>query len=150
MFHHIFSLVDCTPESQRLALHLVQLAYPMSSCQVTLAAAVTPTTDPELRTKRRQHAEDALMQLHDQMKNYGVWAHVKVIEGEDHAAAFVEAAKEARPNTLYDLIVLGTHQTLPEDPEEPCIGSLADRIARRTDLPMLILPSRNPMPVKHY
>jgi nucleotide-binding universal stress UspA family protein len=150
MFHHIFSLVDCTPESHKLAMHLVQLAYPMSSCRVTLAAAVTPTDDPELRLKRRQHAEEALQRLHGEMKQYGVWTQAKVVEGEDHAAAFVEAARAARPNTLFDLIVLGTHQTLPEDPDEPCIGSLADRIARRTDLPIMILPSRHPMPEKHY
>jgi nucleotide-binding universal stress UspA family protein len=150
MFHHIFSLVDCTAESQRLALHLVQLAYPMSSCQITLAAAITPTADPELSVKRRRHAEDALFRLHDQMRQYGVWTHVRVVEGEDHAAAFVEAARAAKPNTLYDLIVLGTHQTLPEDPDEPCSSSLADRIARRTDLPIMVLPSRNEMPERHY
>ncbi len=150
MFHHIFSLIDCTPESQRLALHLVQLAYPMSSCQMTLAVAVTPTSDPELRIKRRQHAEAALLRLHDEMKQYGVWTHIRVIEGEDHAVAFVAAAKAVRPGTLYDLLVLGTHQTLPEDAEEPCASSLADRIARRTDLPMLVLPSRNEAPQIPY
>ncbi len=60
-------------------------------------------------------------------------------EGDLAAAANQEAQ---RTDAVYDLILLGTHQTRQEDFDLPCAGSLADRICANTTVPVLILPTR--------
>lgn len=140
MFRHILVPVDCTEESRRLALAVVQSFGSMISCRVTLVAMVTPADNTELHSRRVRHAEEALGRLHTLLLGYGVWAKGKVLEGEDHASAI--AAESISKEFLYDLIVLGTHQTLPEDPEEPCRGSLVERVSKRVSLPVMVVPER--------
>ncbi|MES2461521.1 MAG: universal stress protein [Armatimonadota bacterium] len=138
MYRHLLVPVDCTENSRHLAHRVARFAAPLIPCKVTLAAAITPTEDSELRGKRTRHANDALRSLKQLLLQEGIWSHSRVVEGNDHAAALVrEALNESE---LYDLIVLGTYQTLPEDYDAPCKGSFADQICRRTHLPVLVLP----------
>jgi nucleotide-binding universal stress UspA family protein len=140
-FRHILGPIDCSDDSRRLAASLVEFATLLVPCKITLIAAVTPTDDAELQGKRRNHANTALLKLHAQMQQYGIWTRTRVVEGEDPIAAFV--AEGAQTKEIYDLMVLGTHQTLPEDMEAPCRGSFADRLCQKTTLPVLVLPSRH-------
>jgi nucleotide-binding universal stress UspA family protein len=140
MFRHLLVPIDCTEDSRRLAAALAQFAAPMVPCKITLVAAVTPIEDEVLRSKRRHHADSALIAIHHRLQEDGIWTRTRVVEGKDHIAAFV--AEGAQAKELYDLIVLGTHQTLPESLEAPCLGSFADRLSQRTSLPVIVLPSR--------
>lgn len=139
MFSHLLVPIDCTDDTRRLAEHLTRFVIPLVPSKLTLAAVVTPTDDPVLRGKRRRHAEAALLTLHTMLLNHGVWARTRVLENEDHAAAY--AIEGARDEEKYDLLLLGTHQTRPEDLEAPCRGSFADQLCQRTHLPVLVLPS---------
>jgi nucleotide-binding universal stress UspA family protein len=140
MYRHLLVPIDCTDSSRHLVQRIARFATPLIPCRITLAAAVTPTQDSELRGKRRRHANDALRSLHQQLLHEGIWSRTCVVEGDDHAAAL--AAEAANSTELYDLIVLGTYQTRQEDFDAPCKGSFADQLCARTRLPVLVLPDQ--------
>jgi nucleotide-binding universal stress UspA family protein len=140
MYRHVLVPIDCTDASRHFVQRLARFVAPLVPCRVTLAAAVTPTQDGQLRDKRQRHAEDALRCLHQQLLQEGIWSRYCVVEGEDHAAAV--AAEGTNPRELYNLIVLGTYQTRQEDFDAPCKGSFADQICARTNLPVMILPNQ--------
>jgi hypothetical protein len=61
------------------------------------------------------------------------------VENGDLATAVTLESR--RPGDAFDLILLGTHHTRQEDYDQPCIGSIADRIAGKVKQPILILPT---------
>ena len=60
MYRHILAPIDCTDDAVRALPQLVRFLSTMPSCQVTLAATVSPAPTAELRRKKRQHAQGAL------------------------------------------------------------------------------------------
>ncbi len=142
MYQHILVPIDCTDASRNLVPLLAHFVAPLIPCRVTLAVTLTPTPtqNSELHDKRRRHASDALHSVQQLLLQEGIWSGCCLVEGSDPAAAL--AAEARNPAELYDLIVLGTHQTRPEDLEAPCRGSFADQICACTSLPVLILPQR--------
>ena len=139
MYRHVLALIDCTDDARREALEIVRQFAPEPTIRVTVAAAVTPTDDPELRRKKQEHARGALRGIGDLLSAEGIYARQRVVEGADAVEAVL--AEVARPFECYDLIVLGAHQARVEMDESPCAGSLADRLARRAAVPVLILPA---------
>lgn len=142
MYRHVLYLIDCTPETRREATGVAKHLAGVTNCRMTLVAHVTPAPSAEFREKKAAHAEEALKAIKDQFRNCGCYTRTLVLEGEDIAPLLAEEAYAGRDRWNYDLIVLGTHQTRPEIDELPCRGSVADRVAQHTDLPVLILPAR--------
>ena len=140
-YQHILAPVDCTDDALRSMQSLLRYASAMPACKVTLAAAVTHGPTPEVRQRKRHHAQSALDRLHGYLKSYGLHTDGRIVEADDPAVAFVAESNDY--DEQYDVIVLSPYQARSEDPfEVPCAGSLADRIGQRTELPVLILPLR--------
>ena len=140
-FMNILAPIDCTEDALRSAQALLRFASALPSCKVTLAAAVTPGPTAEIRNHKRQHAKAALARIHKYLNSYGLFTQERIVEANDVADAFL--AQSRNEEEQYDVIVLGTYQTQPEDPfDMPCTGSLADRISRHAEIPVLILPAR--------
>jgi nucleotide-binding universal stress UspA family protein len=143
MYRHILTLIDCTDESRRLAQAVADYFALQTLCKVTVAACVSATPDgapAEVRTKKVEHAEEALQGAYDILLRSGIMARRRlVLEGDDFAASVAAAADN--PDQGYDLIVLGTHHARVEEFEPPCRGSIADAVIRRAPVPVLVLPT---------
>jgi len=99
---------------------------------------ISPSTTGAERQGKLNHSQDALRGAAALMLWTGVVADRQIVEGKDAVAAI---AKQSRQTVNpYDLIVVGTRQTRIEDIEAPCQGSLADRLAQRVTLPVLVVP----------
>ena len=140
-YYHILAPVDCTDDALRAMLPLLQYASKMPCCKVTLAAAVTPAPTAKIREKKREHAQGALNRLHDYLSSFGLFTFQRIVEARDPADAYVAETRDY--DEQYDVIVLSPYQTRPEDPFDlPCTGSLADRISKNAEIPVVILPYR--------
>jgi nucleotide-binding universal stress UspA family protein len=142
MYRHILVPVDCTDDARREAHRLARYVGPMNATKVTVAATITPSPDPQIHQKKVAHANGALAAIADILHGYGIHARRRIVEGADAACALTAEEKDDLEN--YDLIVMGTHQTRSEIDDFPCRGSLADQIAQRTSLPIIILPGNPP------
>ena len=141
MYRHLLAPIDCTDEARRAALQLVRHFASVPACRVTLAATISPSPSPEIRHKKVRHARAALDGIGEILHGYGVYTTRRILEGADAAAALADEARS--PGEVYDVIVLGAYQTRPDEEDEapPCRGSLADRICRRTHVPVVVLPA---------
>ena len=140
MYRHILALIDCTDDARTEAIQIARQFASEPTTRITIAANVTPTDDPALRRKKQEHARGALHAIGDLLTGEGMYARKRVLEAEDAVDAVL--AEASRPQECYDLIVLGAHQARPEMDEMPCRGSLADRLALRASVPVMVLPSR--------
>lgn len=137
MFNHVIVPVDCTAAGRRDAERIARFVAPLDGAKVTLIASITPSIDPVFRAKKVSHSEQALSEIAAIMLAHGIRTRRRVLEGRDAASALAEEAHSI--DDQYDLFVLGVHQTQSEIDESPCLGSLADQLAKRTHLPILIL-----------
>jgi nucleotide-binding universal stress UspA family protein len=142
MYRHALIPIDCSEEARQAAVRMVGHLGSVPACRVTLVAAVTASPLEEIREKKRDHAYEALRSIGKILHGYGIYATQRVAEaaeGGDAASGIIAEAN--RPDERYDVILLGTHQTRPDDEEEPCAGSLADKLCRRVNIPVLVLPT---------
>jgi len=142
MYRHVLIPVDCSEDARRAVPALAKYLSEMMSCRATLVAAISPTPFAELHDKKVAHAREALRSVSALLREYGVYTNGRIIEGEEVSVAVEEESRLT--SEMYDLILLSTYQTRPEDEENPCAGSLADRLSRRVDIPVLVLPTRVP------
>jgi|GEM_PF-5580803 Universal stress protein UspA and related nucleotide-binding proteins len=138
MYRHILALIDCSDDARREALQIVRQFASEPTIRITIAASMTPAPSPEIRQKKVEHAQSALRTIGDLILREGIYTRRRLLEAEDVVDAVL--AEVAKRSEGYDLIVLGAHQTQVEFDDQPCRGSLADRIAQRSPLPVMILP----------
>jgi len=142
MYRHILAPIDCSEDARRLVPDLARYISRMPSCQMTLVATVTPSPIPQINHVRQLHARETLHAMHNLFLNFGVYAFCRVAEGDDTVTATLETAHDEEE--LFDLIVLGSYQTRTEADDFPCEGSFADKICRKSHLPVYILPAFRP------
>lgn len=141
MYRHVLVPVDCTDDALRAMPRIIKFVAQMTSCQVTIAASVTPAPTEQISQGKRLHAADALNRLHAYLRGFGVHTQCRIVQGADPATAF--AAESLNSLEQYDLILMAAYQTRIEGFDFPCTGSLVDQIAAGTGLPILVLPSRH-------
>jgi nucleotide-binding universal stress UspA family protein len=146
MYSHVLTWIDCSNESRRTVASVARHFTPVTNCKVTLVAVISPSATAPERAKKLEHAREALRQTGELLHKKGVFSWKKVVEGKDPVVAVAEESRQSV--NPYDLIIVGTHQTRIEDAEPPCLGSLADRLAQRVTLPVLVVPEGPPMPPK--
>ena len=143
MYRHVLIPVDCSPESRRAASELARFLVPLVPCRVTLIAATSPARSEDERRGKARHASEAVRAIRDIFAESGVYTTKRIAEGVEDGDLAAAANQEAqRTDAVYDLILLGTHQTRQEEFDLPCAGSLADRICANATVPVLILPTR--------
>jgi len=144
-YQHVLVPVDCSPNTP-LMMEALARFIGSQPCRVTLAAAVSAAPTPEIREKRRQHAQEALDRARWILREYGIYPQLRIAEGSsdgcDPAETFARIA-DGTPMDRYDVVLLGTHQTQIEeyDYDLPCRGSFADRLCRQLRLPAVIIPA---------
>ena len=146
MYSHVLTWIDCSNESRRVAAAVARHFTPVTNCKVTLVAVISPSQTVAERTKKLDHAREALHQTSEILHAKGVFSWRKVVEGKDPIIAVAEESRQTE--NPYDLIVVGAHQTRIEDVEPPCVGSQADRLAQRVTLPLLVVPEGPPSGAK--
>jgi nucleotide-binding universal stress UspA family protein len=140
MYRHALIPIDCTDDARQMTQALARFLGPIPACRATLVATITPSPYPEIQQKKIAHAEEALRAMGKLLYGYGVFATQRVLEATDGEPASAVAAEANTSDQLYDVILLGTYQTRPDE-DEPCTGSLADKICRRANVPVLVLPT---------
>jgi nucleotide-binding universal stress UspA family protein len=143
IYRHALVPVDCTEECRRSAEALAEFFAPHQNCMVTLAATISPSQTPEERQKRVAHAESALAAIAAVFQRYGIYARRAVLEGSDPYVALQAKIHSVYRDEPMDLVVLTLRHTRNEEDVSPCLGSFADRIARRVapaGLQTIILP----------
>ncbi|MDX1932104.1 MAG: hypothetical protein SFU56_05835 [Capsulimonadales bacterium] len=131
IYHHALVPVDCTEECRRSAETVAEFFTPHQNCMVTLAATISPSNTPEERQKKVLHAEGALANIATIFQRYGIYARRTIVEGRDPYAALQAKMLAVYRDEPMDLVVLTMRHTRTEDDEAPCLGSFADRMARR-------------------
>jgi nucleotide-binding universal stress UspA family protein len=142
VYRHALIPIDCSEEARQAIVRMVGYLGSVPACRVTLVAAVTASPLEEIRQKKLDHAYEALRTVGKLLHGYGIYATQRVAEAEEGADPALGIVNEAnRSDERYDVILMGTHQTRPDDEEQPCAGSLADKICRRVRIPVLVLPT---------
>lgn len=120
------------------ALHLVMVVPTLGTLAGEKAAAgkLLPRTMAELLDIRQQGAEDYLRRHLTELQAAGLTGTTEVRRG-DPASAVLDAAQQAEA----DLIVLATHGKTGT--EAFWSGSVAPKIASHSNVPLLLVPSRN-------
>lgn len=143
MYRHVLIPVDCSPDGRRAASDLAQFLAPLVPCRATLLAATSPARSEEESREKARHAREAVRAIADIFAESGVYTTQRIAQGVDEGDLAVAANRESqRTAAVYDLILLGTHQTRQEEFDLPYMGSLADRICANVTIPVLILPTR--------
>jgi hypothetical protein len=144
VYHHALVPIDCTEECRRSAETVAEFFTPHQNCMVTLAATISPSQTPEEKQKRVAHAEGALAAVAAVFQRYGIYCRRAIVEGNDPFAALQAKMLSVHKDEPMDLVVLTLRHTRTENEEEPCLGTFADRIARRAatiGAQTLILPA---------
>ncbi|HJX23028.1 MAG TPA: universal stress protein [Candidatus Bathyarchaeia archaeon] len=88
----------------------------------------------ELESQIYQRSQKTLAQAISFFKREGVTVDEKLVEDADPATAIMKQAHEG----AYDLIVMGRRE---DDGEEPHLGSVAQKVARHSKIPVLVAGS---------
>ncbi|WP_198668041.1 universal stress protein [Saliphagus sp. LR7] len=140
MFDQVLIAVDESDHSRRAAM--VGLAFATAyGADIDVVHAVedaSSTTSTETGTRDHQGADDILQDISERATDVGVTVETHAVEGNP-PEVIVNQANESNA----DLIVMGRQGR--SGISEQVLGSVTDRVLRNTDVPVLVVPSGEPV-----
>jgi len=141
MFGSVLLAWDGSPTAKRALDVAVGLArrYDAGIVAASIAHSPTHAETEEDRVESveaaRRYFEESFAGLRDRAERAGVAIEHVIVEGDDPAEDMVRYAHEQG----FDLVVVGHHRGR-RPPGRLALHGLADRLAARADLPVLIVP----------
>jgi len=146
MFNHVLVPVDGSQTSLQATGAIAEIFKSAPNVKVTIVLAISPLKveetdfDAEYVEKHNnamlQRANGVLNTISGRFAEQGITHTAKVIQGDPVSAAIVNEASAGN----YDLIAMGSHGLGMEKSDSHYLGSVTERVIRRTDLPVMVIP----------
>jgi nucleotide-binding universal stress UspA family protein len=146
MFERILFPTDGSEAALSAADQLAACLKGSAMSRVTVLVVTAPTDpdlsdlSPDLVERRnaglRRRAQRALDATAARLARQGVAYTTRILEGDPVSKSIAEEARHG-----YDLIAIGSRGMGMAEEDQHYLGSVAERVIRRTTLPILVFPS---------
>jgi nucleotide-binding universal stress UspA family protein len=147
MFKRILFPTDGSAAALAAADQLAELLRSNHDTRVTIAVVIAPTNpdasdiEPDIIVRQnaamRRTGQRAVDSSAARLARAGVPHTTRILEGDPVSKAIVREAQAG-----YDLIAIGSRGMSMDEEDHHYIGSVAERVIRRSGLPVLVFPSR--------
>jgi nucleotide-binding universal stress UspA family protein len=151
MFERILFPTDGSAAALAAADQLAGLLKNKPDTRVTIAVVISPTRpdasdiEPDIIVRQnaamRRSGQKAVDATAARLSRHGIPHTTRIIEGDPVSKAIVHEAHSG-----YDLIAIGSRGMSMDEEDHHYIGSVAERVIRRSGLPVLVFPSRPGQP----